>query len=198
MHPFKDEIARRALCIYVALTVPLGALVHVIGESAALGRNPVALAVAPLHRYLAVLSLLAMAAVCVVIARVPRDDRRRQFALLVRSLPFDGTGARFTAFGTGLQIAFYVITECAERSPFGLGDVWIGLAAALLAALFGAFVIQAARAGIARIVTALRELFAPLQSAHAMWQAAEFTPGLPYFAYLPCRGSRPPPFAPNR
>lgn len=193
-----NGIARRALWIYVAATIPLGIFVHIVGEAAALGKNPAALAAAPLHWYLGILGVLALAAACCAVARIPRNDRRRQFALLVRALPFGGRGMRFAALSAGLQLAFFLVTECAERCPFGRGDIWLGLLAALLAAFFGAAVIRAVRARIDRIVTVLLDTAVALESAHAVWRAIEFTPCIPYFAYLPSRGSRPPPLAPIR
>jgi hypothetical protein len=153
-----------AMLLFFALTAPLGIAAHLTAEFAGLGwHDGAALAFSARHEYLGAIALVAFAslvALVVGLRAVPRADRRGRIAAVVDALPFKGEGLGFVALSFAAQFAFFAITQVGEGSPLGAGDVVVGVIAAALAALAGAFAVTLGKWRIVDFVIALAFAFA--------------------------------------
>jgi hypothetical protein len=191
---------RRALALYLALSVPFGILVHLCSEFAGLGRDADDLAFSPLHGYLLIIGLAALATfICSAGIFDSQAERRRRIGLMAGALPYGGRGARFFGLSAAMQFGFFLVTQLGEGCPLCKGDFFTGLAAAAIASAIGAFALQVLRRQIVRVFSASRflnrldELFsAPRVPRYA---AAPVVPAYATFAVT--RGNRPPPRLPS-
>ena len=187
----------RALLLYLALSVPFGIAVHLGSEFAGLGRDADDLAFSPLHAYLAVIAIGALAAFLGCggfFAGVA--ERRRRIGLMARALPFGGSGVRFFALSAGLQFAFFVVTQLGEGCPLCKGDALVGVAAALAASAVGSCALMALRKQIVRAFAVLgsavervpRDLSVGLMPRFAVHSVITT-----YSTFAVTFGNRPPP-----
>ncbi|MGC1379913.1 MAG: hypothetical protein WA814_02675 [Candidatus Baltobacteraceae bacterium] len=188
---------RRALLLYLALSVPFGIVVHLGSEFAGLGRDADELAFSPLHAYLAIVGIAAFAAFVIaggLFERAP--ERRRRIGLMAQALPFYGRGPGFLVLSAALQFAFFAITQLGEGCPLCKGDVLVGVAAALLASVAGSLGLIALRKGIVHVISELgyareRAWHAPTfgrRPRHAARPVASI-----YSTFAATLGNRPPP-----
>ncbi len=187
----------RALLLYLALSVPFGIAVHLGSEFAGLGRDAADMAFSPLHAYLAVIAIAALAAFLVCGGFFAgAAERRRRIGLMARALPFAGNGVRFFALSAGLQFAFFVVTQVGEGCPLCRGDALVGVAAALVASAIGSCVLIALRKRIVRAFTVLGSAversphvisvgLVPRYAVHAVAST--------YSTFAATLGNRPPP-----
>jgi hypothetical protein len=188
---------RRALLLYLALSVPFGILVHLGSEFAGLGRDADDLAFSPLHGYLAAIALGALA--CFLVAGgffASAWERRRRIGLMAGALPFRGRGVGFFILSAALQFGFFVVTQLGEGCPLCKGDAFVGVLAAVVASIIGSFALIALRRRIVRAVLAL--CFAIERSGRGF--AARRAPRYElrvtqnvYSTFAVSRGNRPPP-----
>lgn len=131
-----------ATLVFLAFTTPFGIAVHLFSELAGLGWHDDAdVILSPRHAYLAVLALVTLCALFAALATLPRGARRTRVAALIEGLPFKGRGASFTALSFLAQFSFFALTQIGEGCPLCSGDVFIGVLAAAVAAVFGALLI---------------------------------------------------------
>lgn len=149
-----------AACVFFAFTAPLGIAAHLISELAGLGWHDDAdIAFSARHAYLAGFALVALAGLFVALRSLPRGERRARVAELVESLPFGGRGAGFTIVSFLAQFAFFAVTQIGEGCPLCGGDVVVGVFAAAVAALLGAFAVSLGKRRLLAFVLALVEVF---------------------------------------
>lgn len=175
-----------ALLKVSALLLPLGVLGHVIADVIDTP-GPALHALTAAH---AALALLA-AAGCLLSyrwLRTRRRDLRRQAALLAKRLPGSGGAMTFVLLGA-LLCAFIVSTQAIEGSLAAVSLVQALIVAAVCAAL-GVMLVSVLRDVIPSLPDAPRALPRALQrrAAISRWRSH-----LPYFAFVPVRGNRPPP-----
>jgi hypothetical protein len=146
----------RAAFVFLAFTTPLGIAAHLISELAGLGWHDDAdVAFSARHAYLAVLAAMALAGLLLALHRVPGSERRARVAEIVENLPFRGRGLRFAAFSFVAQFGFFALTQAGEGCPLCGGDVLVGVVAAAVAALLGAFAISLGQRRLLDFVLAL-------------------------------------------
>lgn len=182
----------RALLLYSGLTVPVGILIHIGAEAYGLHRDALQVAFSPLHAYLGVLGLSALAALGLTLGFSSPSETRRRAALLAQALPFHGRGMAFAALSAGLQFAFFLTTELGEGDPLRAGSLWLGIVVAAIASLIGGLVLHGVRAHLEVVVTSAFEPRVPAIGAATRSHHDAPTFG-PYYAYIPARGNRPPP-----
>jgi hypothetical protein len=186
----------RAALAYLALSVPFGIAVHIGSEFAGLGRDADDLAFSPLHAYLAVLAIVSIVGFCRwsgICSGGPVV--RRRIALMAEALPFRGRGPKFFAFSATLQFGFFVITQLGEGCPMCHGDAVVGVIAALIASLIGAFALIALRREIVRAIAlrgTARDRRPPALAARSVRHIA-FKPIPTYSMFAVVFGNRPPP-----
>jgi hypothetical protein len=184
---------RGAFGLYVALTIPFGIGVHLASEFAGLGRAAMAVAISPLHAYLGVLAVASAIALAWFGCRA--GDLRRRLPLLIRALPFEGRGAGFFAFGAACQFGFFLVTQFGEGAPLRGGDLLVGILVALLGSLLGSLVLTLG--GMRAIAWSAVCTHERRDSVRKIVPVAPFHGTLlasPYFAFVPVRGNRPPPY----
>lgn len=184
---------RRAFGLYLALTIPLGIGVHLASEFAGLGRAAMALTISPLHAYLGVLAVASMITLTWFAHRA--GDLKRRLPLLVRALPFEGRGAGFFAFGAVCQFVFFLVTQFGEGAPLRGGDLAAGILVAVLGSLMGSFVLSLG--GVRATAWSSACTHGRRDSVRKIVPAAPFRGtalASPYFAFVPVRGCRPPPY----
>jgi len=179
------------------MTVPFGIAVHLGAEFAGLGKDADDIAFSPLHGYLA---LLAIAALIVFLSAggffTSRAERRRRISLLAHALPFRGRGPGFLAFSAILQFAFFLTTQLGEGCPLCHGDIFIGVLAALVASIVGAYALNALRTHLLHIIVEASTWVARIECAiitvrtprHAQRVVISL-----YETFAPTLGNRPPP-----
>jgi hypothetical protein len=146
----------RALLLYFAMSVPFGIAVHIGAEFAGLGRDADDLAFSPLHGYLLAIAVAAFAVFLTAGGFfVSRSERRRRIALLAHALPFEGRGPLFLALSAAFQFGFFAVTQIGEGCPLCGGDALVGVLAAIVASVLGAFLLAALRTRLAWIVEAV-------------------------------------------
>lgn len=185
----------RALGLYLAVSIPIGIAIHLASEWVGLGGDGLRLTFAPIHAYLGVAALLSFVALA-VFARLP--DGRRLLPLLVRALPFAGRGSGFVAFGVAVQFGFFLVTQFGEGCPLGPTHLLIGLAVAFFGSIAGAIAVSLAGA---RIVRCILDAIADAGRTSARFLApSRRRPAFaaPYYAFVPIRGNRPPPYRTTR
>jgi hypothetical protein len=188
---------RRALLLYLALSVPFGILVHLGSEFAGLGRDADDLAFSPLHGYLAAMGVGALLYFLVAGGFFASSaERGRRMGLMAFALPFRGRGPAFFLLSAALQFAFFVVTQLGEGCPLCNGDVLIGVLAALVASIVGSFALIALRRQIVRAV--LRLCFAIERGGRyfAARRAPRYETRVAssvYSTFADPRGNRPPP-----
>jgi hypothetical protein len=149
-----------ATCVFVAFTTPLGIAAHLISELAGLGWHDDAdVAFSARHAYLAALALLAISGLLLALRSVPRGERGARVTALVESLPFAGRGLGFTLVSFVAQFAFFAMTQIGEGCPLCSGDVLVGVTAAAVAALCGAFAVALGKRRILEFALALVAVF---------------------------------------
>jgi hypothetical protein len=186
----------RALLAYMALSVPFGIAVHIGSEFAGLGRDAGELAFSPLHAYLGVLAIGALAWFChwsgiVTGGSVPR----RRIARMADLLPFRGRGGRFFLFSAAMQFGFFLVTQLGEGCPLCHGDAIVGVVAALVGSFAGAIALIALRKEIVRAIASMgvaRDRRPPVLAARRTRPIA-FTPVSFYSTFAVIHGNRPPP-----
>jgi hypothetical protein len=150
-----------AAFVFFAFTTPLGIAAHLISELAGLGWHDDAdVAFSARHGYLAALALIAFGGLAYALRSVPRSERRARVAGLIESLPFRGRGAGFTIVSFVAQFAFFAVTQIGEGCPLCSGDVVVGVFAAAVAALIGAFAVALGKRRILDFVVGLAFAFA--------------------------------------
>jgi formate hydrogenlyase subunit 3/multisubunit Na+/H+ antiporter MnhD subunit len=150
-----------AAAVFLAFTTPLGIAAHLISELAGLGWHDDAdVVLSARHAYLGALALVAFVGLLVALFSIPRGERRARVAELVESLPFGGRGLGFTVVSFLAQFAFFAVTQIGEGCPLCGGDVFVGVVAAALAALFGAIAVALGKRRILDFVLALAFAFA--------------------------------------
>jgi hypothetical protein len=185
-----------AILLYLTLSVPFGIAVHLGAEFAGLGRDAEDLAFSPLHGYLALIAVLALLGFLIMGGFFASSaERRRRLGLLAGALPFHGRGPGFFAFSAGLQFAFFAVTQLGEGCPVCKGDLLVGVLAATVASIVGAFALIELRRQIVRAFTTLN--FERRNSCaggaqrlprHAMQLVASI-----YSTFADTLGNRPPP-----
>lgn len=156
----KRAHALRAVALFFAFTAPFGIVAHLAAEFFGLGWHDDAdVFLSARHGYLAVLVLVAFAGFALAIRALPPGARRARVAALVESLPFRGTGFRFTALAFVAQFAFFAVTQIGEGCPLCAGDVVVGIFAATIAALCGAFAVSLGKRRVLAFVLAIVEAF---------------------------------------
>jgi hypothetical protein len=146
----------RAILLYLALSVPFGIAVHLGAEFAGLGRDAEDIAFSPLHAYLAIIAVLALLGFLIMGGFfASAGERRRRLGLLAGALPFHGRGPGFFAFSAGLQFAFFAVTQIGEGCPVCKGDLMVGVLAAIVASIVGAFALIQLRHQIVRALGAV-------------------------------------------
>ena len=186
-----------ALLMYLALSVPFGIAVHLGSEFASLGRDADDLAFSPLHAYLAVLAIAALAVFLIAGGLfASASERRRRIGLMSCALPFRGTGARFFVFSAALQFSFFALTQIGEGCPFCKGDIFVGIVAAIVASFAGSFALMRLRRHIERAIVALHVLLSPADAAPRRCRVpsheARVAPPL-FLTFAVTFGNRPPP-----
>ena len=185
------------MLLYLALSVPFGIAVHLGSEFAGLGRDADDLAFSPLHAYLAVIAVAALAAFLICGGFFAGAmERRRRIGLMARALPFDGRGPRFFAFSAALQFAFFAVTQLGEGCPLCKGDALVGVAAAVIASVVGSCALMALRKQIVRAFAVLgfaverapRGFTVGLMPRYAVRPVAST-----YSTFAVTLGNRPPP-----
>ncbi len=147
---------------FAALTVPFGIAVHLVAELAGLGyRADANLVFSSRHAYLALFALLSPIGLWTTLKMLPRDGQRRAIERLIEALPFQGHGTQFFAVSLLAQFLFFAVTQSAEGTPLGTGDLGIGVLAALAASLVGASALSLGRAHFLRIAFELVMRLAP-------------------------------------
>jgi hypothetical protein len=187
---------RRALALYLALSVPFGILVHLCSEFAGLGRDADDLAFSPLHAYLVLVGLAALGTFLYAAGFFDsRGERRRRIGLMAGALPYNGRGIRFFALSVVLQFGFFLVSQIGEGCPLCKGDFCIGVAAAAIASAIGAFILQTLRFQIVRIVSAIKFLERPnvFSCIHPLPRYALVAVTPTYATFPHTRGNRPPP-----
>jgi hypothetical protein len=186
----------RAALAYCALSVPFGIAVHIGSEFAGLGRDADDLAFSPLHAYLAVLAIVSIVGFC-------RWSRiftggpavRRRIALMADALPFHGHGPKFFLFSAALQFGFFVTTQLGEGCPMCRGDAIVGVIAALVASVIGAFALIALRKEIVRAIVlagSARDR-CPRSVVERRAHSIAYRPIPTYSTFAVVLGNRPPP-----
>ena len=186
-----------ALLMYLALSVPFGIAVHLGSEFASLGRDADDLAFSPLHAYLAILAIAALAVFLIAGGFfASASERRRRIGLMSRALPFRGTGARFLVFSAALQFGFFALTQLGEGCPFCKGDIVVGIVAAIVASFAGAFALVRLRRHIERAIVALHVFLSRVGAAPRRYRVprheARVAPSM-CLTFAPILGNRPPP-----
>ncbi|HEY8322611.1 MAG TPA: hypothetical protein VIG46_12545 [Candidatus Baltobacteraceae bacterium] len=184
---------RGALGLYLALIIPFGIGVHLASEFAGLGRAAMAVAISPLHAYLGLLAVLS--AVALTWFGYRAGDLRRRLPLLIRALPFEGRGAGFFAFGAACQFGFFLVTQFGEGDPLRGGDLLVGILVAVLGSLLGSLVLTLG--GMRAMAWSASCTHARRDDVRRSVPAAPLRGALlasPYFAFVPVRGNRPPPY----
>jgi hypothetical protein len=186
----------RAIVLYLTLSVPFGIAVHLGAEFAGLGRDAEDLAFSPLHGYLAIIAVLALFGFLLMGGFfASAAERRRRVGLLAGALPFHGRGPGFFAFSAGVQFAFFAVTQLGEGCPVCKGDLLVGVLAAVIASMVGAFALTELRRQIVRAFTGVRPWRrnpcaggARRVPRHAMHPVASI-----YSTFADTLGNRPPP-----
>lgn len=141
---------------FFAFAALFGSAVHLLSEVSGFGWNAAgAVVFASRHEYL--LGFVAAAAACLLaaVAILPRGEQRVRVASLVRSLPFAGRGFRFAAAAFAAQFGFCALTQLGEGDPLSRGDLFTGIVAGLVAALFGALIVTFCKRRILELALAL-------------------------------------------
>jgi hypothetical protein len=150
--------------VFLAFAAFFGTVVHLLSEVSDLGWGAVGtLAFWPRHEYLAGFVAVAVACLLAAVRMLPRGERRVRIALLVRALPFQGRGTGFAATAFAAQFGFCALTQLAEGAPLSRGDLFTGMLAGIVAALFGALIVTFCKQRILELVLAL--VWATLRAA---------------------------------
>ena len=186
----------RACLLYLSLSVPFGIAVHLGSEFAGLGRDADDLAFSPLHAYLGLLAVAALAVFAITGGFLTSAaERRRRILRMTVALPFRGRGVGFFVFSAALQFAFFLITQLGEGCPLCRGDFLVGVVAAVVASIIGAFALIAFSKSIVRAIAAfgIARGRRPglLDTTPARFIA--FVPISVYATFAPTLGNRPPP-----
>lgn len=186
----------RALLLYSSLSVPFGIAVHLGSEFAGLGRDADDLAFSALHAYLALIAVAALALFAVAAGFFTgAGERRRRIALMIRALPYQGRGVGFFAFSAALQFGFFLVTQIGEGCPLCRGDFLVGVVAAVVASVVGAFALVAFSKELVRAIAtfgiARERRPVLLETPRARFVA--FAPLSVYATFAVTLGNRPPP-----
>jgi hypothetical protein len=152
----RSRYAVAASLAFFAFADVFGTVVHLLSELSALGLGAAGTrAFAERHAYLAALAAVAVACLLAAVRLLPRGAGRVRVAALVRALPFEGRGTGFAATAFAAQFGFCALTQLAEGDPLSRGDLVAGIAAGIVAALFGALVVTACKRRILEAALAL-------------------------------------------
>jgi len=162
-HPRYSIPAGLAFLAFAAL---FGSVVHVLSELWGLGWSA---AMTPVfwqrHEYLTGFIAVAVACLLFAVRMLPRGKHRVRVASLVQALPFKGQGAGFAATAFAAQFTFCALTQLGEGNPLSRGDLFTGIVAGIVAALFGALIVTLCKRRILELALAL--VWATLRSAFA-------------------------------
>jgi hypothetical protein len=186
----------RAILLYLTLSVPFGIAVHLGAEFGGLGRDAEDLVFSPLHAYLALIAVVALAAFLIAGGFFASNaERRRRIGLLAGALPFNGRGPRFFAFSSGLQLTFFAVTQLGEGCPLCKGDVFVGVLVAIVASIVGAFALIELRRQIVQAVvaTSFERKSAQPRSVRRLPRYATYAVVSIYATFAETLGNRPPP-----
>jgi hypothetical protein len=124
------------LLFFIALALPFGIAVHIGAEYLALGGHVDLIAFLERHAYLVVMEGFTLGIIAQALQRRSPFARRLLLQNMVMKLPFSGNSPQFFALSLVWQLAFYIITQCAEGAPLRGEDFLIGLLIAAIAASF--------------------------------------------------------------
>lgn len=188
---------KTGLLVFAALSTLCGVGVHLLAEFAALGSSDVSLLFSARHIPLGLLSLGAVLALGCT-ALYARKRGSLYLEAMARELPGGGSGSRFILVASSAQFAVFGITEIAEGTPIGAGDIVLGTLAAACASALGAILLAFFHR---RIVAAIGELLVVFlarrgpRSAAAWWRIDALVRVWRCRAITFSASRRPPPFA---
>ncbi len=145
-----------AVVVFFAFTTPLGIAAHLLSELAGLGWHADSdVILSSRHAYLALIAMIVGGSLLLAVRGVPKRERGSRIAELIESLPFHSRGPAFTLASFVAQFAFFAVTQIGEGCPLCGGDVVVGIFAAAIAALVGAFAVALGKRRILELVLAL-------------------------------------------
>jgi hypothetical protein len=138
---------------FLSFAALFGTVVHLLSEASDLGWSAAAtVSFWQRHEYLAGFVAAALACLLAAARMLPNGERQARIASLVRALPFEGRGAGFASMAFASQFGFCTLTQLAEGAPLSRGDLFIGILAGVLAALFGALIVTFCKRRILELV----------------------------------------------